>query len=127
MKYLLDTHAFIWFISGSIELSDPAKKAIEHNDSTNYISIASIWEMAIKVSLNKLELEVPFKEVYKLILKNGFEILPVTFQDTLVNSTLPFHHRDPFDRIIVAQALVNRLTVISKDPRNSFYTAKIVW
>lgn len=116
-QYLLDTHALIWFIGGKDELSQIARLAIEADEVTNFVSIASIWEIAIKFSWRKLELKTPFNEINRQILENGFEILPITFDDTITVSALPFHHRDPFDRIIIAQAITNGLSIISKDDR----------
>lgn len=124
---LLDTHTLIWFIEGSKELSQTARQTIETENADNYVSIASLWEIAIKVSLGKLELKTPFNQIDRQIIQNGFEVLPVTFEDTLIVSTLPFHHRDPFDRIIIAQAITNKLTIISKDGLFSSYTTKVIW
>ena len=124
---LLDTHALIWFISGSKELSQAAQSSIEADDANNFVSIANLWEIAIKISLGKLELKTPFKEIGRQISENGFEILPVTFEDTLTVSTLPFLHRDPFDRIIIAQAITNGLTIISKDQNFSSYSVNVIW
>ncbi len=126
-RYLLDTHTLIWFLNGSNEFSKIARKEIEGDDVTNFISIASLWEIAIKISLGKLEMLTPFKEITRQISINGFELLPVTFEDTLTVSTLPFHHRDPFDRIIIAQAITNSLTIISQDKHFSSYSAKVIW
>ncbi len=100
---------------------------LKGNNSVNYVSIASLWEIAIKVSLKKLELKRPFDEINKQLLENGFEFLPVTFADTLTVSTLPFHHRDPFDRLIIAQALNNGINVITKDENFRFYAVKVIW
>jgi len=124
---LLDTHTFIWFINGDKELSNKAKELIEANDSVNFISIASIWEIAIKISLGKLQLNTPFEEINRQIEANGFHWLPITFEHTLQLSKLPFHHRDPFDRMIIAQCLVNRLSVISKDSNFKNYGINLIW
>jgi len=124
---LLDTHTFLWFIGGNRELSKTARAHIEADNTNNFVSIASLWEMSIKISLGKLHLNAPFSEIGQHIIRNGFEILPITVEDTLILSTLPFHHRDPFDRIIVAQALNNSLTVITKDDNLASYGAKVVW
>jgi len=83
--------------------------------------------MAIKISLGKLELKTPFNQIGRQLEENGFEVLPVTFEDTLTVSTLPFHHRDPFDRIIIVQSFNNGLTLISKDKNFDLYKAKILW
>ena len=124
---LLDTHTLIWYINGEAELSATAKKAIEADNTINFVSIASLWEMAIKISLGKLELKTPFNQIGRLIEENGFEVLPVTFEDTLTASTLPFHHRDPFDRIIIVQSFNNGLTLISKDKNFDLYNATVLW
>ena len=124
---LLDTHTFIWFINGDNELSKNARELIEADDSVNFISIASIWEIAIKISLGKLQLNTSFEEIDRQIDNNGFELLPITFEHTLLLSKLPFHHRDPFDRMIIAQSIANRLTVISKDDNLKNYTINIFW
>ena len=124
---LLDTHTFIWFINGDRELSSKAKALIEADDSLNFISIASIWEIAIKINLGKLQLNTPFEEINRQIENNGFHWLPITFEHPLQLSKLPFHHRDPFDRMIIAQSTVNRLTVISKDGNFKDYGVKLIW
>ena len=115
MKILLDTHTFLWFLSGASELSKQARTFIENPQYEKYISIASFWEIAIKNSLGKLTLEVPFAELKTEVVKNSFQILPISFEDTLQLCTLPFHHRDPFDRIIISQAKGNNLTLVSCD------------
>ena len=124
---LLDTHSLIWYVNGATELSQNAKAAIEAEDVLNFVSIASLWEMAIKISLGRLKLKTPFNQISRQIEENGFEVLPVTFEDTLTVSTLPFHHRDPFDRIIIAQGFNNGLTIISKDKNFDLYKAKVLW
>lgn len=124
---LLDTHTLLWFVGGNKELSQTARQLIETENATNYISIASLWEIAIKVSLGKLELKTSFNQISQQLADNGFEILPVTFEDTLIIAALPFHHRDPFDRIIIAQAITNKLTIISKDEHFTSYSAKVIW
>lgn len=124
---LLDTHTLIWFINGDTELSQTARAAIEAANIINFVSIASFWEMAIKISLGKLELKTPFNQIGRQIEENGFEILPITFEDTLTLSTLPFHHRDPFDRIILVQSFNNGLNLISKDKNFNLYKANVIW
>lgn len=100
---LFDTHTLIWFLNGSEELSKTALQLIETEGAANFVSMASLWEMAIKISLGKLELKVPFHQIGTQIFENSFEVLPLTFEDMLTVSQLPFHHRDPFDRIIIAR------------------------
>jgi PIN domain nuclease of toxin-antitoxin system len=127
MNILLDTHTFLWFLGGNSELSKQARAFIENSEYEKYISIASFWEIAIKNSLGKLTLEVPFVELKTEAIKNSFQILPITFEDTLQLSTLPFHHRDPFDRIIISQAKENNLTLISRDDSFVQYNVNLLW
>lgn len=127
MNYLLDTHVLIWFLNGDKALSSKARKAIESENASSFISIASLWEIAIKVSLDRLSIKVPFENLSNEIEKNNFQLLPITFNDTLILSTLPFHHRDPFDRIIISQSMTNDFTVISKDKEFSEYEVKLLW
>jgi PIN domain nuclease of toxin-antitoxin system len=127
MKILLDTHAFLWFLGGASDLSEQARRHIENPKYEKYISIASFWEIAIKYSLGKLTLEVPFSELKTEVVKNGFHILPITFEDTLRLCTLPFHHRDPFDRIIISQAKKNNLILVSCDSNFTLYDVSLLW
>ncbi len=116
MKILLDTHTFIWFVEGSIELSSSARRIIENIGNQHYISIASLWEMSIKVGLGKLTLEVgDFEKVIDLISKHDIHILNINFQHTVENSKLPLIHRDPFDRMIISQGIIENMNIISKD------------
>lgn len=127
MPHLLDTHALIWFINGDKELSGKARKAIESENAVNFVSIASLWEMAIKISLDRLDLKTSFEQVGEQIVKNNFLILPISFEDILKISTLPFHHRDPFDRMIISQSLTNDLIIVSKDKLFGKYKVKLIW
>ena len=127
MNILLDTHTFLWFLGGNSELSKQARAFIENPKLDKYISIASFWEIAIKNSLGKLTLDVPFTELKTEAVKNSFQILPITFEDTLQLSTLPFHHRDPFDRIIVSQAKGNNLMLLSSDNSFKLYDIHLLW
>jgi len=127
MKILLDTHAFLWFLGGNFELSKQAKTLIENQENEIYISIASFWEIAIKNSLGKLTLDVSFAELKTEAIKNSFQLLPITFEDTPQLNKLPFHHRDPFDRIIISQAKENNLTLVSCDSNFSLYDVNVLW
>ena len=127
MKVLLDTHTFIWLLEGSENLSKKALDTIQSEHSVCFLSVASLWEMAIKVSISKLEIAVPFEEVNQMALANGIEILPITFEHTNIVAQLPFHHKDPFDRIIIAQGFVENMTIISADNNFELYTRNILW
>lgn len=124
---ILDTHTLIWYINGDPGLSLTARTTIEADNTINFVSIASLWEMAIKISLGKLELKTPFNQIDRQIEENGFVLLPITLEDTMTLSSLPFHHRDPFDRIIIVQSFNNALTLISKDKNFDRYNAKLIW
>ncbi len=126
MNNLLDTHTFIWFINGDNYLSSVARNAIE-NAAENYISIASLWEIAIKISLGKLEMVGTFDDLEKQILVNGFKILDISFEDISILTTLPFTHRDPFDRLLITQAINRQLTIITKDKFFLDYKINCVW
>ncbi|MBS1731711.1 MAG: type II toxin-antitoxin system VapC family toxin [Bacteroidetes bacterium] len=127
MNYLLDTHTLIWFLNGDKNLSTKARKAIESTEAINFVSIASLWEIAIKISLERLELKMPLQALSEQILNNSFQILPITFEDILILSKLKFHHRDPFDRILISQAVNNSFTLISKDKQFDSYKVKLLW
>ena len=127
MQLLLDTHTFIWFISGDQALPQKALNAIKDTDNKCYISIASIWEIAIKTSLKKLELKSDFDNIIDFLAANDIEILPINFQHLQKVITLEFHHRDPFDRLIIAQGLVENLTIITKDENFPIYTDRLLW
>lgn len=116
MNIILDTHTFIWFIEGSSELSLTARKQIEDINNTSYISIASLWEMSIKYNLGKLTVKgSSFKTLMDDININGFQILNINFLHLVENVNLDSHHRDPFDRLIIAQAIIEDMNIIGRD------------
>jgi len=128
MEYLLDTHTFLWFINGDAQLSKKAREAILDPDAIKYISIASFWEIAIKLNLGKLSLDIPYIDLRHHVAGNGFNILPITFTHTAELTSLDLHHRDPFDRIIIAQALSERQILVSKDANFEKYSQlKMLW
>ena len=127
MNLLLDTHAFVWFMDGDKKLSTKAKKEIEDSDNQIILSIASLWEMSIKISIGKLELEKPFVDVISYVSEKGIEILSINFEHTLEVSKLEFHHKDPFDRLIISQAKIENMTIVSKDKLFDDYNVKRLW
>src|SRR5437764_154218 len=112
MRYLLDSHAFLWFISGSKELSRKANAIIMAEDSELLVSIGSLWEIAIKHSLGKLEIKGTYDSIAEDLTENEIEILPIDFVHTKLQVKLPFYHKDPFDRMIISQALVENIDII---------------
>lgn len=115
MKCLMDSHTFLWFVTDAPELSSKVKSMLLDEENQIWISIASFWEISIKNSLGKLRLDVGYEGLWDEISKNGFQILPVSFGHTLVVNSLPFHHRDPFDRIIIAQAIAENMNILGTD------------
>jgi PIN domain nuclease of toxin-antitoxin system len=127
MNLLLDTHALIWFLNGDEKLSHKVKGIIEDSNNTKAVSIASIWEIAIKISLDKFRYIKGFRHFLDLIEENGFEILPISFEHVMIVSTLEFIHRDPFDRILISQCQVENLTMLTKDENIQKYNIKTIW
>jgi PIN domain nuclease of toxin-antitoxin system len=128
MRLLLDTHAFLWFIMGSPNLSAAARALIEDGANERFLSVASLWEMAIKVSLGRLTLSAPFDVLIPDQLSlNGVELLGIEVVHATAVSTLPFHHRDPFDRLLIAQAIVEDMSIISIDAAFDSYPVKRLW
>ena len=128
MKLLLDTHTLLWFIAGSPDLTASARTLIEDASNEKFVSIVSIWETAIKVSIGKMSLSAPFDNLFPHQLQiNGFALLPVKIEHTSVVTTLPFHHRDPFDRLLTAQAMEESMTLVSVDKVFDDYGANRLW
>ena len=127
MKLLLDTHAFLWFIEDNPRLSVQAKALLE-SDVELLISTASLWEIAIKTSIGKLTLAQPF-EVFipKQLEMNLITILPVELAHLAIVSALPFYHRDPFDRLLIAQARAEQLPLVSVDAAFDAYAINRIW
>jgi PIN domain nuclease of toxin-antitoxin system len=125
---LLDTHAFLWFITNDPLLSVAARGLIADPDNEVLVSPASYWETAIKVSIGKYPLSVPYEIfISQGIHGNGFKILPIEPGHTAVLTTMPFHHRDPFDRLLVAQAQVEKISVVSNDLILDLYGITRLW
>jgi PIN domain nuclease of toxin-antitoxin system len=128
MRVLLDRHAFLWFVLGDLKLSRNARRHIEDPGNEKLISPASYWEIAIKISLKKYTLSQPYEAfIQKGIADNGFIMLPIEPKHTAALITLPFHHRDPFDRLIIAQATVEQIAVISGDAAFADYAVSCIW
>lgn len=127
MKLLLDTHTFLWFIDDNPKLSAAAKKLLE-SDVDLMVSAASLWEIAIKVSIGKLTLTQPFQEfIPDQLTRNSVKLLEISIAHLAVVSSLPFHHRDPFDRLMVAQAISEKVPIVSVDDKFDLYGAKRLW
>lgn len=128
MRVLLDTHSFLWFIGGSVSLSPSARALIEDAENQPLLSMASLWEMAIKLSIGKLSLGQPFETLIPEQMKlNGIELLQIEMPHIVAVASLPFHHRDPFDRLLIAQAIVEQMPIVSGDPAFDSYTIQRLW
>jgi PIN domain nuclease of toxin-antitoxin system len=127
MELLLDAHAFIWFMDGDNSLPEKAIVAIKDIKNRCFISVASLWEIAIKLSLKKIELKSGFNKINDFLANNDIDILPITFDHLQKLVTLPFHHRDPFDRIIISQGLSENFRIVTKDKEFENYTERILW
>lgn len=127
MRVLLDTHAFLWWVSDDARLTRKARTAIQDADDV-YLSIASCWELAIKVRLEKIALPSPVERfIVEHVALNDITLLQVELEHLGRVSRLPFHHRDPFDRVLAAQALVDVLTLVSADAVFRKYGVKRAW
>ena len=127
MKLLLDTHTFLWFIDDSPQLSQKGKTLLEA-DNALLLSIASLWEIAIKLSLGKLTVKMPTEMLMtQQLTRNDIDVLSITVAHLLVVSTLPLHHRDPFDRLLIAQAIVEQIPIVSADPAFDAYPVQRLW
>ncbi|MFN8257996.1 MAG: type II toxin-antitoxin system VapC family toxin [Bacteroidales bacterium] len=115
MRQLLDTHTFLWFVSGNPELSEKAKNQILLPVALNFVSMASLWEIAIKLKLGKLKIKGSILSIIDDLSENNMEVLPINFGHIVKSYEYDFHHRDPFDRIIIAQAEVENMLIIGKD------------
>jgi PIN domain nuclease of toxin-antitoxin system len=127
MDILLDTHAFLWYVTGDNQLPGRIIKTINDTENRCYISIASIWEIAIKLSLDKVEIDGGFDTIIDFLDNNDFEILPIDLADTKALLSLEFHHRDPFDRMIIAQAETSGLVIVTKDGYFGKYRVETIW
>jgi PIN domain nuclease of toxin-antitoxin system len=128
MRLLVDTHAFLWFVTDDPLLSAAARAHIADPLNEILISLASYWEVAIKVSIGKYPMNVPFDRFFtEGIDGNDISILPVEIRHAAVLSALPMHHKDPFDRMIVAQAMVERIPIVSVDVALDAYGITRIW
>jgi PIN domain nuclease of toxin-antitoxin system len=128
MNLLLDTHSFLWFIDGDPQLSATARALIETKTNKSFLSIASLWEIAIKLSIGKLELTRSFENALDdELARRNLSPLPIELPHIAKVAVLPLHHRDPFDRLLIAQALVQQLPIVSMDAAFDAYGVTRLW
>lgn len=127
-RLLLDTHAFLWFVAGDERLSEHARSLIVDPATTRLLSVGSLWEMAIKSSLGRLTLALSFDEIVEQQVKgNAMEVLPIRPPHFDALRTLPFHHKDPFDRLLIAQAIAEDVPILSRDGHFHAYDVDVAW
>lgn len=128
MNLLLDTHAWLWFVLGDARLSSPARSQIADAAHVKYVSPASYWDVSIKISLGRYSLGMPYRDfMRRAITGNGFRFLHVSPRHTEIVTSLPFHHRDPFDRLIIAQAISEGKTIVGDDAQFAPYGVPLLW
>jgi PIN domain nuclease of toxin-antitoxin system len=128
MTLLLDTHTLLWFLTNDSSLSARARAAIEDPANVSHVSAASLWEVAIKFALGKLKLPAPYADIFPGQLElNGFVLLPITPTHCATLLGLPFHHRDPFDRLLLAQAKAEGMTLVTDDGQFGPYGVPLIW
>jgi PIN domain nuclease of toxin-antitoxin system len=128
MRLLLDTHAFLWFITADPRLSPTAEQMIRDGSNQAMLSVASVWEMAIKVNLGRLPIPQPLDTFIPTQLRlNRISILPLELSHTFEVARMPLHHRDPFDRLLIAQATTEHLPLLSTDAVFDAYSVSRVW
>jgi PIN domain nuclease of toxin-antitoxin system len=128
VRLLLDTHTFLWFLLDDLRLSPTARELIDDPANDIELSPATYWEIAIKISLGKYELPEPYDVfIEREIATNDFHILPIEPKHTAVLIILPYHHRDPFDRLLVAQAMAEDIPIVSVDLAFDAYPVTRLW
>jgi PIN domain nuclease of toxin-antitoxin system len=128
MRLLIDTHSLLWFCDGNSTLSATARAAMEDHSNERYVSHATAWEVAIKLGLGKLKLQADYVDMFPGVLNaNGFVLLPPSVFHYQALIALPRHHGDPFDRLIIAQAQVERLTIVTCDDHFPDYDIPLLW
>ncbi len=128
MKLLFDTHAFMWWDGAPTNLSAQALALCQDPANTLLLSVASVWEMQIKLHLGRLKLDLPLAEIVDSQRRtNNIVVLPIALDHVLALESLPDHHKDPFDRLLIAQAIVEGASLITNDPIVQKYPAQVVW
>ena len=128
LDLLFDTHSFVWWADEPAKLSATALAALEDENNRLILSDVSIWEMQIKVQLGKMKLKMPLPDLIESQKRdNDVEILPIKTEHILALDGFPFHHKDPFDRLLMAQSKVENLTLVTLDPEFPVYGVKLVW
>jgi PIN domain nuclease of toxin-antitoxin system len=127
MSFLLDTHVFLWFVFGDRRLENKYRQIIKNRNNEIFISLASFWEIAIKNGQGNLSLKAPFLDFIDAnVIQEGIKIFPIDLHHLDQVQRLPLHHRDPFDRLIIAQSIVENIPIITDDPKFKLYNVNLV-
>ena len=128
MNLLLDSHAFVWWRDEPHKLSPTAFAEISNSNNNVFLSVVTVWELQIKIALNKFTIKGTLENAVKDEQQNnGFQVLPVLLSHALYLENLPFHHKDPFDRLLISQAIVENMTLVTADPEFAKYQANLLW
>lgn len=127
MRILIDTHVLIGYLNGDADLSPHLLKILENPDNKIIISTVSLWELTIKISLKKLEIDKSLSEIEQYINDKDVELLDIKFNSLTALSSLPYHHKDPFDRLLIAQAIAENLSIVSADRYFHAYPINVIW
>ena len=128
MKLLLDTHTFIWWTISVARLSSQALSVLQDRQNVLFLSLASLWEMQLKIQLGKLHFNLPLSQIVEEQQRiNGMRLLSIAPDHIYALDRLPFHHKDPFDRLLIAQAMTETMPVVSADAAFAAYPAQIIW
>jgi PIN domain nuclease of toxin-antitoxin system len=128
VSFLLDTHTFLWFVWGDPRISLTARRLIEDVKNVKFISLVTPWEIAIKSAIGKFKLGIPVEAfIQREITQGGILLLPIKLSHVTRVATLPLHHRDPFDRLLIAQAIVENVPILSADPAFDVYPVTRLW
>jgi len=127
MDFLIDTHVLLWYLEGSASLPGKIRTHINKSENNIFISIGSFWELAIKFSSGKLTAKYTLSEIKEDVLKREFEVLNISFEHLETLMTLPKLHGDPFDRLIISQAITQGLVILSADGQLKGYPVKVIW
>ena len=125
-SYLIDTHVLLWYIEGIPRLSSKIISLLDDSTNTVYVSKVSLWEITIKISIGKLSINIPFETLEDFLKEKDFTPLEFDISDLTVLKNLPFHHSDPFDRLIISQAINNDFCLISDDSKFTLYSVQLI-
>jgi PIN domain nuclease of toxin-antitoxin system len=127
MRYLIDTHTLLWYLDGSHQLSMTARSMIDDQNISVYVSIINFWEIAVKQSIGKLDCYESVDTIYRKINDAGVQIIELKMEHLIPLTALPFHHRDPFDRLLVATCKVENFIFVSQDSVFKEYQVEVIW